>query len=257
MNLDINNKVIFITGSSRGIGNGIARVLLNEGCKIIINGKNEERLEKETTKLNKIYPDKIISVLGDVNEGVVIEEVIKNSFNKWGSIDGIVANAGAIKSVHDWEINEDDWNWYFTNNFSVTYNAIQSLIPFLSKSQGSIVTIGSIAGLEDVGAPLPYASSKAALLAYTKSLSKRLANKKIRVNMVSPGNILFPDGNWDKKQKIDIDDIKKMLNEKGPLKKFGTPEDIGNMVAFLLSPRASFITGGNFIIDGGQTNSLN
>jgi len=257
MNLDIVNKVFFITGSSRGIGNGIAKVLLSEGCRVIINGRDVKCLEAEIKKLNKDYPDKIISVEGDVNKTVVTKEVIKKSIDKWGTIDGIVANAGAVKRVPDWEINKDDWNWFFNNNFSVAYNAIQSIVPILTKSRGSIVTIGSIASLEDVGAPLPYSSSKAALLTYTKSLSKRLADKKIRVNMVSPGNILFPDGNWDKKQKIDKDGIEKMLNTKVPLKRFGTPEDIGNMVAFLLSPRASFITGANFVVDGGQSIYLN
>lgn len=257
MNLNIQDKVIFITGSSRGVGNGIAKVLLDEGCKVIINGRDEISLKKTYKKLNKIYPGKIISVKGDVNKNTVVNEVIKKSIDNWGAIDGVVANAGSVKNAHDFEIKTEDWNWYFESNFTVAYNAIQSLIPLLTKSQGSIVTIGSIAGLEDVGAPLPYVSSKAALLAYTKSLSNRLASKKIRVNMVSPGNILFPNGNWDRKQKIDKDGIKKMLNTKVPLRRFGTPEDIGNMVAFLLSPRANFITGANFIIDGGQTNSLN
>ena len=257
MNLEINNKVIFITGSSQGIGNGIAKVLLNEGCKVIISGRGAKSLNDENKKLNKIFPGKIISVEGDVNDKTVVNKVINKSIDKWGSIDGIVANAGAVRNVNDCEINKDDWDWFFKNNFSVACSAIQLLIPLLTKSKGSIVTIGSIAGLEDVGAPLPYASSKAALLAYTKSLSKRLAKNYIRVNMVSPGNIIFPGGNWEKKQILNPDRIEEMLNEKVPLKRFGAPEDIGNMVAFLLSPRASFITGSNFIIDGGQTNSLN
>lgn len=257
MNLEINNKVIFITGSSRGIGNGIARVLLNEGCRVIISGRSSKSLKDQNKKLNKIFPGKIISVEGDVNDKTVVNKVINKSIDKWGSIDGIVANAGAVRNVNNCEINKDDWDWFFKNNFSVAYGAIQLLIPLLTKSKGSIVTIGSIAGLEDVGAPLPYVSSKAALLAYTKSLSKRLAKNNIRVNIVSPGNIIFPGGNWGKKQILNPGGIEKMLNEKVPLKRFGAPEDIGNMVAFLLSPRASFITGSNFIIDGGQTNSLN
>ena len=257
MNLNIKDKVFFITGSSRGIGNGIAKVLLSEGCRVIINGRDVKYLEKEIKKLNKIYPDNIISVESDVNKNIVTEEVINKSFEKWGHLDGIVANAGAVKSVPDWEINKDDWDWFFNNNFSVAYNAIQPLIPLLIKSRGSIVTIGSIAGLEDIGAPIPYASAKAALLAYTKTLSNQLANKKIRVNMISPGNILFPGGNWEKKQKSNKEGIQKMLNEKVPLEMFGTPEDIGNMVAFLLSPKAKFITGANFVVDGGQTITIN
>ena len=145
----------------------------------------------------------------------------------------------------------------FKNNFSVAYNVIQALVPLLTDSMGSIITIGSIAGLEDVSAPIPYAASKAALMAYTKSLSRKLADKKIRVNMVSPGNILFPGGNWDKKQKSDPYNIRKMLQEKVPLEMFGSPEDIGNVVAFLLSSKASFITGANIVVDGGQTTSMN
>ena len=120
----------------------------------------------------------------------------------------------------------------------------------------SIVTIGSIAGLEDVGAPLPYASSKAALLTYTKSLSRKLAHKKIRVNMVSPGNILFPGGNWDKKKRSNPKIVNQMLLKKVPLQMFGVPEDIGNVVAFLISSKARFITGTNIIIDGDQLSSM-
>ena len=115
---------------------------------------------------------------------------------------------------------------------------------------------GSIAGIEELGAPIPYSSSKSALLSYAKSLSFRLAKKKIRVNIVSPGNIHFPNGNWDKKLKANPDEIKKMLSEKVPLQKFGKPSDIGDIVAFLLSPRAGFITGANLVVDGGQTVGL-
>ncbi len=257
MNLDFKGKVIFITGSSKGIGLGIAKTLLEEGCDVIINGRDEERLNQATNDLENQYTSKILAVAGDVNEGAIIKKVKEKALEKWGHLDGVVANAGAVKNAHEWNIPEKDWDWYFTNNFSVAYNAIQALVPLLTHSQGSIVTIGSIAGLEDVGAPLPYASSKAALLAYTKALSSKLADKKIRVNMVSPGNILFPEGNWYKKQKSDPANVQKMLFEKVPLRMFGSPEDIGNVVAFLLSPRARFITGANYVVDGGQTITMN
>ena len=117
MNLNIKDKVFFITGSSKGIGNGIANVLLSEGCRVIINGRDVKYLEKEIKKLNKIYPDNIIFVEGDVNINIVTEEVINKSLEKWGHLDGIVANVGAVKSVPDWEINKDDWDWFFNNNF--------------------------------------------------------------------------------------------------------------------------------------------
>ncbi len=257
MNLDINDKVFFVAGSTRGIGLGIAKVLLGEECKVIINGRNSKKLQQVKEELIDNFPDNIAIVKGDVNDFNTIEAVSRKALEKWGHLDGVVANVGAVKNVHKWRPNEEDWNWYFNKNFSVAVNTIQTLVPLISKRKGAIVIIGSIAGLEDVGAPIPYASSKAALLAYTKSLSRRLADKKIRVNMVSPGNILFPEGNWDKKQQSNHDQVQQMLQEKIPLQMFGAPEDIGNVVAFLFSSRARFITGANIVVDGGQTSSLN
>ena len=257
MNFDLKGKVVFITGSTRGIGLGIAKILLEEDCNVIINGRNQDHLNEIKFDLERRYSGNILSVSGDVNEAAIIKKVKEKALDRWGHLDGIVANAGAVKQIHEWDISDKEWNWYFKKNFSVAYDVIQPLIPLLTNSQGSIVTIGSIAGLEDVGAPLPYSAAKAALMTYTKSLSRKLAKKKIRVNMVSPGNILFPEGNWDKKQKKDPDKIQKMLEERVPLKMFGSPEDIGNAVAFLLSSKARFITGANFVVDGGQTCSIN
>ena len=113
--------------------------------------------------------------------------------------------------------------------------------------------ISSIAGIEDIGAPLPYSASKAALTMYSKGLAKKLAGDSIRVNTVAPGNITFPNGNWERRQKVDPKAVQKLLDEEVPQKRFGAPEDIGNMVAFLASEKAGFITGGCFVVDGGQT----
>ena len=256
MNLEIEGKVIFVSGSTRGIGLGIVKVLLEEGCRVVLNGRNKDELEQAEEELKKKYPEKIFAVQGDVNSIPVLEEIKNEIRDRWGYIDGIVANAGAVKNIPAWQIEKEDWNWYFSSNFSVSYNTVQAFVPMLSKRQGAIVTIGSIAGIEDVGAPLPYAAAKAALIAYTKSLSRRLADKNIRVNMVSPGNILFPGGNWDRKQKSNPDQVQNMIQKNVPLQMFGEPEDIGVVVAFLLSPKARFITGANIVVDGGQTSRM-
>ena len=257
MNLDMEGKVVFVSGSSRGIGLGIAKTLLEEGCNVIINGRDEEKLNQAKLDLKNQYMDNILAISGDVNEIETIKKVKKITFEKWGYLDGIVANVGAVKNTQEWDVSQEDWNWYFTNNFSVAHNTIQILVPQLADSQGSIVVVGSIAGMEEIGAPMPYSSAKAALLAYTKSLSVRLAKQKIRVNLVSPGNIYFPGGNWDKKQRSNPNDVKNMLEKKVPLQMFGKPEDIGNAIAFLLSSRARFITGANIVVDGGQTIGIN
>ena len=256
MNLDLGGKVVFISGSSRGIGLGIAKMLLEEDCNVIINGRNEDKLNQTISELENKHKDNILAVRGDVNEVSTLTKAKDKALEKWGHLYGIVANAGAVRNTHKWNVPQEDWDWYFANNFSVAHNTIQFLVPQLAESHGSIVMIGSIAGIEEIGAPMPYSVAKAALHAYTKSLSVRLAKQRVRVNMVSPGNIHFPSGNWDKKQKSNPNDIKKMLTEKVPLQMFGKPEDIGNVVAFLLSAKARFITGANIVVDGGQTIGL-
>ena len=147
---------------------------------------------------------------------------------------------------------DEDWEWYFSSNFNVAVRFITYLIPHLKKTKGTITLINSMR-MKDIGAPLPYSSSKAAMAMYAKGLSRKLAEDRIRVNTVVPGNILFPGGNWDKKQKANPKMIREFLEAKVPLKQFGSPEDIGNIVAFVVSDKAKFITGSCFVVDGGQT----
>ena len=128
-------------------------------------------------------------------------------------------------------------------------------MPFKRESL-SIVFIGSIAGIKDVGAPHPYAAAKSALHMYSKTLSNELSKFGIRVNSVCPGNVIFKKGNWEKKLKSNPKKIKKIIREKVPLNLFGETKDISSIVIFLLSQKAKFITGSNFIIDGGQTNAI-
>ena len=184
--MDFKDQVAIVTGSSSGIGLGIAKSLLNEGCRVILNGRNKENLNQVKNTLGEKYKENLLTVCGDVNK-IKTLNIVKNKVNeKWGQLDGIIANAGGVIKTHEWNLAQDDWDWYFTNNFSVAYNTIQPLVPLLIDSQGSIVIIGSIAGMEDLGAPIAYSSSKAALLSYVKSLAIRLANKKIRVMDMRP-----------------------------------------------------------------------
>ena len=253
MNLNLEDKSFIVSGSSRGVGLGIAKSLLNEGAKVFITGLNTDEVSETFNHLNCKYPEKVLCHHGDLNSENALKHIENIIISKWGKIDGIVANAGAVKPVSDWEIDEKDWRWYFDNNLFIAINFITKFIPHLIKSEGNIIITGSIAGIEEIGAPIPYSASKAALTMYAKGLSKKLAKYNVRVNTIAPGNIFFKDGNWDKRNLSDPEGVQKMLNEKVPLKRFGTPEDIGNLVVFLLSDKSDFITGSCMVIDGGQT----
>jgi len=257
MNLELSGKNYIVSGSSRGIGAGIAEVLLQEGASVIITGRNQVDVANTCSALNIQFPGKVFGHAGDLNDAIVLSELRKKIENNWEVLDGIIANAGAVKPVKDWEISEEDWNWYFISNFNIAVKLVTEFIPYLKRSnRASIVFISSIAGVEEMGAPLPYSASKAALIMYAKGLSRKLANDGIRVNTIAPGNILFPGGNWDKKYEVNPEAINKMINEKVPLKQFGKPSDIGNISAFLLSEKASFITGSCIVLDGGQSSKL-
>ena len=107
--------------------------------------------------------------------------------------------------------------------------------------------------MEVIGAPIEYSVSKTAIFSLAKNLSVKLADKKVRVNVVTPGNVFFSGGEWERKYQEDPDKINNLINETVPLKRFGTPEDIANVVLFLASEKASFMTGSNIVVDGGQT----
>jgi len=125
----------------------------------------------------------------------------------------------------------------------------------LIENNGSLIFISSIAGMEFLGAPVVYSTAKSALISFAKSLSHKLA-PKVRVNVVSPGNVWVKNGTWDIKMKENPEKVQNMLNEKVPLKRFGLPAEVSDLVLFLSSTKASFITGGCFVIDGGQTTSF-
>lgn len=256
MDLKLRNKKFIVSGSSRGIGRGIVEMLLTEGAYCAVTGRDHISVEKTYTYFNKKFPDKLLCFVGDLNNQKELEILKKFVQQKWISVDGIVANAGAVRPVDNHNLTIDDWSWFFESNFNVAWRFAAMFTPLLTKSHGSIVFISSIAGLEDLGAPMPYAASKAAIIAYSKTLARQLASQGVRVNTIAPGNILFPGGNWDKKLKNDKTKIMQMIKSKVPLQRFGSPEDIAAMVAFLLSEKAGFITGSCFVIDGGQSVKL-
>ena len=174
MDLNLNNSVFVISGSSRGIGKGIAAVLLREGAFVVITGRDRVSLSNTYEEIQKDYPGKILKCAGDINKKSVLKELERLILKKWARIDGLVANAGALKPVEEWDIPDSSWEWYFNANFRVATRFVTHFVPYLYKTNGAIVVISSIAGVEDIGAPLPYSSCKAALNMYAKEMAVQM-----------------------------------------------------------------------------------
>tara|TARA_X000000950_G_C13905666_1_gene656719 strand:+ start:1907 stop:2662 length:756 start_codon:yes stop_codon:yes gene_type:complete len=251
MGFNLKDKKVFISGSSRGIGLSIAKRFLEEGAKVVINSRNADELKDVSSSLNNCF-----AVAGDLTETKEAKTVISKSVEILGGLDILICNVGSGSSVPPGEETYEEWLRIFDINFFSATNIIEASKKFLADSQGSIVCISSICGNETIpGAPITYSVAKSALNAYVKSISLPLAKDKIRINSVSPGNIYFEDSVWSKKMEKSPDSVKSMLKQNVPLEKFGTPEDVANLVVWLSSDLSNFVTGSVMTTDGGQTRS--
>tara|TARA_B100000674_G_C37884108_1_gene935793 strand:- start:446 stop:1192 length:747 start_codon:yes stop_codon:yes gene_type:complete len=242
-------KKILVTGSSRGIGYSLAESLLEDGHNVVFTGRNKkvfEKLQKKNKKIN--------FVIGDFSKPNDAKKTVKRAIKILKGLDVLICNVGESKSCAPNKEFFDEWVKMFNQNFFSATNAIENSKKNLVESKGSIICISSICGNELIkGAPITYSTAKAALNFYAKSLSHYLAPLGVRINTISPGNILFPGSVWDKKLKKNYNATKKLIKNTVPSNLFGERSDIINFVKYLISPHAKFINGSNFVIDGGQT----
>jgi 3-oxoacyl-[acyl-carrier protein] reductase len=251
MNLNISGKVAFITGSSRGIGWAIAKALHTEGCRVILNGRNAFELASRKDELHGS-----VSVLGDVTEPAIARDLVLQAVNAFGCLDILVCNVGSGRSVAPGEESFEEWNRILTANFLSATNVIEASRAALVASKGSIVCISSICGLEVVpGAPVTYSVAKAALNAYVRGIARPFGRFGVRINAVAPGNIFFEGSVWDRRLKNDEPNVTSMLEREVALGRFGYPDEVANLVTYLVSPKSGFSTGSVWSIDGGQGRS--
>jgi 3-oxoacyl-[acyl-carrier protein] reductase len=248
MELELKNKIALVTGSSKGIGKEIANTLLHEGCKVIFNGKNTKSLKKTSN----LFEDNQKYFVADVTKPLECKRLIKRIIQLYGHLDILVCNVGSGKSISPGKETQKEWQKMLEINLQSATNIIEASKIELSKTKGSILCISSIAGMNVLGAPIPYSVSKSALNTYVKCSARPLGEKNIRINAIAPGNIMFEGSVWEKKKKKNPSLVKKLLKNEVSLHRFGTPTDIANLAAFLSSPKSSFITGSIYVVDGGQ-----
>jgi 3-oxoacyl-[acyl-carrier protein] reductase len=259
MDLHLRNQVAFIAGSSRGIGRAIAAALLAEGASIVLTGRDEASLAATQSELSTpATAARILAIAGDFADPTTIATAFDKTIAHFGRIDHLIANLGSGSGKPGWDQTAEDWTRLFELNFFASTRLTQAVIPHLlvNPTGGSILYISSIVAVEATPAPLPYSAAKAALNNYAKNLARQLGPQRIRVNTIAPGNIYFPGGSWERHLANRKEAVESMLQTEVPLQRFGTPEEIASLAAYLCSPQAGFATGSCFVMDGGQTRTI-
>lgn len=248
MQLELSGKTALVTGSSRGIGFAIAKMLNAEGCRVALNGRTATDVTLAATNLPGA-----IAVIGDVSQPDDARRVVKEAAESMGGLDILICNVGSGRSVPPGDETYAEWQRVFSLNLWSTTNTVEAARNQLSASKGVIVCISSICGFEVVpGAPVTYSAAKAALHAYVRGIARPLGKLGIRINAIAPGNILFDGSVWSRKLKENAPAVNIMLERDVALSRLGLPEEVAELVVYLASPRSKFATGAVWTLDGGQ-----
>lgn len=252
MDLQLAGKAALVTGGSRGIGRAVAERLASEGCAVAICARGSDGLDQAVERLRG-HGVKACSVTADIGREGDVEHFVQEAAAALGRVDMLVVNAGPSAGERTFLTSTpEDWRETFELNVGHAARAIRACVPHMQQAGGgAVVIVASISGWKP--APYPqYGTAKAAEIYLAIELGRELAPERIRVNAISPGSILSPGGDWDSYSERAPERFKQFVERDFPSGRLGTPEEVADVVVFLLSERASLISGTHICVDGAQ-----
>ena len=245
--MSLKDKVCIVTGSSRGIGRGIATAFAKEGAKIVINYRSQEDVAKETAgEIDEKYGTEIEIVRADVSKEEEVVEMVERTRKRFGTVDVLVNNAGVHKDSVVWKMDMNVWEEVMSTNLTGTFLCTKHVVPIMrERSWGRIVNVSSVVGQIGLFGASNYTASKSGLFGFTKSVAREVANRNITVNCVAFGYV-------ETGMNLRLaEEIRQRVLQDIPMKRFGKVEEVSGPIVFLCTNEAAYITGQIIHINGG------